>query len=162
MSRKPVIWSLVMASLFWVRGWGQENASAACTFADGKQMSVRYEAAPATEKLHEGRVWSPGKSPIFLFTSAPLKMGDAAIPIGAYSMYVIPGKKNWTMVVNKNVAQNGKYDERQDVARAPMQSGSLSQPSKQVEIYLGHVAPKQCSLRLYYGTTGTWIEFMEQ
>jgi hypothetical protein len=112
--------------------------------------------------LRDGKVWSPGKSPIFLFTSATLKLGQTTIPVGAYSVYVIPGKKNWTLVVNKGVAENGKYDEAKDLVRAPMESGSLGSPSKQVEISLGHVASKQCSLRLYYGSTGTWVEFQEE
>ena len=154
---------LLLAFLFCLtRAHGQDTTSVQCMFDDGKQMSVRYHSAPATQKLRDGRVWSPGNAPIFLFTSAALKVAGTTVPVGAYSIYVIPEKKTWTLIVNKNVAEKSEYDPRQDLARAPMETGALSQPSKRVTIFLGHIGPKQCNMRLYYGTIGAFGEFLEQ
>ena len=146
-------------------GWGQvsvpEQQMAACTFEDGGQVSVRYEAAEAHgDKPPEGRAWSPGETPIFLFTSTAVKLGEDAIPIGAFSLFVIPEKHVWTLVVNKDVSGK-KYDAQQDLAREPMELGSVDEASKEVSVVLGHIAPKVCSLRLYYGKTGAWVEFKE-
>jgi len=140
----------------------QQEASTACTFDDGKQITVKYQSVPATHKLPDDRIWSPGKSPMFLFTSGALKLGNVDVPVGAYSMFVVPGKDRWTLVLNKNVAPNAHYDEQEDLLRVPMDLGTLSEPAKTVGIYFGHVAPKQCNMRIYYGTTGAWAEFHEE
>ncbi|HEX3351563.1 MAG TPA: DUF2911 domain-containing protein [Terriglobales bacterium] len=140
----------------------QDSKSSACTFDDGKQISVRYEPAAVTNhRLPDDKIWSPGNSPMFLFTSAPLEVGDTQIPVGAYSMYVIPQKDRWTLVFNKNVSEESKYDEHQDVVRAVMQVGQLSD-AQPFGVFFGHSAPKQCNMRIYEGKTGTWIEFKEQ
>jgi hypothetical protein len=132
-----------------------------CTFADGGQLSVRYEPAPAHgDRPPEGRVWSAGESPMYLFTTTTLKAGDTQIPVGAYSLYVVPLKNHWTLVVNKDVTSK-KYDPQQDIASIPMDLGSLDQAEKSVQLLFAHDAPKQCSLRLYYGKTGAWAVFSE-
>ena len=97
-----------------------------------------------------------------LFTQTALTLGNSQIPEGAYSLYVIPEKENWTLVVNKNVAAGSKYDEKQDLVRAPMQSGEIDNPLKQPKVVFAHVAPKQCNMRLYYEKTGAWVEFKER
>jgi hypothetical protein len=61
-----------------------------------------------------------------LFTQSALSIGNSQIPIGAYSMYVIPRKENWTLVVNKNVEKGGKYDEHLDLSRVEMQIAQTS------------------------------------
>ncbi len=140
----------------------QAGASTACNFDDGQQMTVRYDGKGPDRRLQNGKIWTPGKAPMFLFTSAPLKVGTSLIPIGAYSMYLIPGKNEWTVIVNKNVSEKGDYNQQQDVLRAPMGIGTLSQPAKTASITLGHLGPKQCSMRVYYGNTGAFVEFDEQ
>ncbi|MGC2195571.1 MAG: DUF2911 domain-containing protein [Terriglobales bacterium] len=127
-------------------------------------MSVRYhkEAISRQNGPPEGKVWVPGGMPMFLFTQSELLIGNSQIPIGAYSMYVIPQKENWTLILNKNVSEGSKYDEHQDLSRVEMQIGQLSEPNKQFSVFFGHVAPKQCNMRMYYGKTGTWVEFKEK
>jgi hypothetical protein len=77
-------------------------------------------------------------------------------------MYVIPQKKSWTLVLNKNVSESSSYDEHQDLARIEMQIGQLSEPDQQFSVFFGHVAPKQCNMRIYVGKIGSWIEFREK
>jgi len=140
-----------------------KESTATCSFQDGKQLTVRYDNDTTSSKNlpAEGRVWAPGGTPMFLFTQSPLSMGNSQIPIGAYSMYIIPRKENWTLILNKNVAKSGKYDEHQDLSRVEMQIGQLSEPNKQFSLFFGHVSPKQCNLRIYFGKIGTWAEFKE-
>jgi hypothetical protein len=77
-------------------------------------------------------------------------------------MFVVPEKNHWTLVVNRNVAEGSAYDEHQDLLRADMQMGQLSEPNKAFRLVFGHLAPKQCNLRIYYGKTGTWLEIQEK
>lgn len=76
-------------------------------------------------------------------------------------MYVIPQHDSWTVVLNRNVTSGSQYDDSQDLVRAEAQLGQLTEPS-QLSIFFGHIAPKQCNLRIYYGKTGAWLEFKEK
>jgi len=141
----------------------QSRTTSTCDFQDGRQLSVRYSSqAPGKDNPREGKVWVPGGAPVYLFTGAPLLVNDSEIPSGAYSLYVIPEKDNWTLVVNKNVSDANLYDEHQDILRVPMQIGEISQPDKHLRMVFAHVAPKQCNMRIYSGKTGTWAEFKEK
>jgi len=141
-----------------------QGAESVCTFDDGKQMKVEYNNSSANHKyeFHEGKLWEPGGSPMFLFTQTALTLGGSEIPAGAYSLYVIPEKQNWTLAVNRNVTASREYDEKQDLVRAPMQIGHIGSPVKALQIAIGHVAAKDCNIRLYYESTGAWAEFREK
>jgi hypothetical protein len=149
-------------SFMFAQTTSQQSRSSVCTFDDGRQMSVRYTAVPIRSlKLSDGRVWPGGELPIYLFTSAPLRVGTESIPAGAYSLYVVPGKQEWTLVLNKNVS-NSQYDEKQDLLRTTMDIGRVTNPETNISLDFGHLGPKQCNLRLYFGKTGAWVEFREQ
>jgi len=140
------------------------RATAYCDFDDGQEVSVRYSNSVATsrDEPHNGRVWMPGGSAMTLFTGATLALNNSSIPAGAYSVYVIPNKKEWTLIVNKNVNATTAYDEKQDVARAAMELGEVNSPDKQLQVSFAHTGAKVCSIRLYYGKTGAFAEFTEQ
>jgi hypothetical protein len=93
-----------------------------------------------------------------LFTEAPLSFANSAIPIGAYSVYPIPGKDKWSLAVNKNVTPGSPYDEKQDIARATVETDPVSQPSEALEVAFAHVGPR-CTLRIYFGKTATFADF---
>jgi hypothetical protein len=133
-----------------------EQATAACTFEDGKQVMVRYHAVPSKEPLSRDSVWTPGGSPLFLFSQTDLELAGSQIPIGAYSLYVIPNKEMWLLIVNKNVAPASNYDKQQDIVRVAMQMAEVSQPLERLQVAFGRVAPRQCNLRFYYGKTGVF------
>ena len=142
---------------------GPENA--VCSFEDGKQVSVRYVRAAMSgkEQLRTGKLWTPGGSPILLFTETKLRLGNASeIAPGAYSMFLLPGKEDWTLIVSSNLSSDGKYQEGRDVVRTRMDAGELNQPEAHVTIYFGHVGARQCDMRLDYGKTRAWVEFREQ
>lgn len=140
----------------------QQSRSSVCTFNDGRQISVRYSAVPIRSlKLSDGRVWPSDELPIYLFTSAPLRVETESIPAGAYSLYVVPGKQKWTLVLNKNVS-SPQYDEKQDLVRTTMDIGKVTNPETNISLDFGHIGPGQCNLRFYFGNTGAWIEFKEQ
>jgi hypothetical protein len=142
----------------------QNSATAFCDFDDGQEVSVRYNSLIANSKdePRNGKVWTPGGVPMTLFTAAPVMLNNSTIAPGAYSVYVIPNKKEWTLIVNKNVTAGAAYDERQDVARSPMELGEVETPPKAVQVSFAHIAPKTCSIRLYYGKTGAFTEFKEK
>jgi hypothetical protein len=133
------------------------TANAACTFQDGKEMSVRYN--PASFDKDKDDHFSDHQ--MFLFTQTPLSIGGKEIPVGASSLYLMQKRKTWTLIINKNVTPDTKYDEKQDLARVSMQLGEVDSDAKQLEILFAHGAPEQCNLRVYQGHTGAWAEFKE-
>jgi hypothetical protein len=89
-------------------------------------------------------------------------INNVEIAPGAYSIWLIPDKKNWTLVVNKNVKPGATYDQADDLVREPMEIGQLPSPTKQPDLGFAHMAPKRCNLRVYYGRVGTWADLEEK
>lgn len=135
-----------------------QDAQTFCNFTDDNQITIRY-LPTVKEEPRNGRVWGPG---ITLYVQVPVLLGNSEIPLGAYSMYLIPDKKNWTAIVNRNVTAGAAYDSSKDVARAPMEVGEIPQPTKELQLSFAHMAPKECSLRVYYQKTGAFVSFMEK
>ena len=52
----------------------------------------------------------------------------ATLPIGAYTLFVIPNSKQWTLIVSKSTDTSGAYDPQQDLVRVPLDSGELPSP----------------------------------
>jgi hypothetical protein len=136
----------------------EDTQTAYCDYTDGGQISIQYSSSVKTEPRN-GRVWSPG---LTLYVQVPVVLGNAQIPLGAYSVHLVPERKNWTLVVNKNVTRGAAYDASQDVARAPMEIGEIPEPTKQLQLSFGHMADKQCSLRVYYQKIGAFVDFTEK
>ena len=124
-----------------------------CTFVDGKELTVRYNRVTYDPKkeVPMGKVWAPGDAPMSIFTETALRVGNADLPVGAYNMFFIPGRDNWTLIINRNVAAGSAYDEKQDIVRIPMPTGKLPQAEKTLSMYLGHIAPKRCEMRVDFG-----------
>jgi hypothetical protein len=136
----------------------EDPQTAYCNFEDGNEVSMQYSPKPK-EEPRNGRVWSPG---ITLYVQVPLSLGGSQIPLGAYSVYLIPDRKNWTMIVNRNVTAGAAYNSAQDVARGTMDVGEIPEPVKELQLSFAHLGPKQCSLRVYYQKTGAFTDFLEK
>jgi hypothetical protein len=142
-----------------------EPGAGVCTFADGKELTVRFNRVAADPKkdLPMGKLWMPGGDPMHLFTETELVVNNVLIPVGAYSIYLIPAKDNWTVIINKNVTANSPYDEKQDLVRVQMPTGKLPQAEGLLNVYLGHIAPKRCEMRVDFGKTrADGMEFNEK
>lgn len=67
-----------------------------------------------------GKVWRTGANAATkLVFSTPVKLNGTEVPAGTYALMTIPGKDEWTIIINKGSEQWGayKYDEKSDVAR---------------------------------------------
>jgi hypothetical protein len=139
-------------------GIAQDPQTAYCDFEDGNQVSIQYHPKVKDEPKN-GRVWSPG---ITLYVQVPLTLGGSQIPLGAYTVYLIPGGKSWMLIVNREVTAGASYNSAQDVARSPMEIGEIPDPTKELELSFAHMSAKQCSLRVYYQKTGFFTDFLEK
>ena len=158
------VWRAVFLSLFLTpclvaQAGGAPTSTTICNLDDGRQVYVRYNpVANGKEKPPNGKPWTPGGAPMTLLTEAQLSLGSSVIPVGAYTVYPIPAKDHWTLVVNKNVTSGAAYDEKQDIARTAMETAQVEQPSEALEVAFAHVGPR-CTLRIYIGKTASFADF---
>ncbi|MFZ1139964.1 MAG: DUF2911 domain-containing protein [Candidatus Sulfotelmatobacter sp.] len=156
---RAVLISLLSTPWLAAQSGGAPTSTTTCNLDDGRQVYVRYNAVAANkEKPINGRPWAPGGTPMTLFTEAQLSLASSMIPIGAYAVYTIPAKDHWTLVVNKNVTPGAIYDQKQDIARAPMETAQVDEPSQVLEVAFAHVGMR-CTLRIYMGKTAAFADF---
>lgn len=135
-----------------------------CTFDDGREMSVRYNPTEQKkgEEIPNGKPWTPDGVQMLLFTPADLEAGNATIPTGAYGMYVLRNKNDWTLIISHNIREGSPYDPAQDVARVTMGTGKVSSPRTALSVSLGHMSPKVCSIQVAFGDTGAFADFKQK
>jgi hypothetical protein len=161
----PIVWRAVLISLLFApallaaQAGNPPSSTSTCNLDDGRQVYVRYNPVQTkTEKIPNGKPWTPGGQPMTLFTEAQLTLGSSTIPLGAYSVYPIPERNHWTLVVSKNVTPGAAYDEKQDIARTPMETAQVDQASTELEVAFAHVGAR-CTLRIYIGKTASFADF---
>ena len=70
-----------------------------------------------------GQMWRTGadEAPV-LSTEGDLMIGELRVPTGRYSLFTIPGKDHWTLVVNKvpNLMGRNGYNSQKDLGRVEM------------------------------------------
>jgi hypothetical protein len=83
-----------------------------------------------------GKVWRTGaNAATTVTTSGDLMIGALHVPAGKYTLYTIPGEKEWTLIVNKQTGQWGtQYDEKQDLGRVPMTVAKLDPQREEMTI----------------------------
>ena len=158
---------LFCSSLF---GQGTTSgATASCNFDSNKQVAVEYQRITVNgrkpvfgQEIPYNRTWAPGGKPLTLFLSSPVEISGRDLRAGAYTMFVIPSEKRWTLVVSKSTDTSGKYNEAEDLFRVPMEYGELPPPENEFSIYFAHVAPEQCSMRMDLASTRAWVVFQEK
>jgi Protein of unknown function (DUF2911) len=136
-----------------------DESTATCNLDDGRQVYIRYNPVTTkNDKAPNGKPWAPGGTPMTLFTEAQLSFGGSTIPVGAYTVYPIPARDKWTLVINKNVTPHSAYDEKQDIARSAIETDQVGQPSDALEVAFAHVGEK-CTLRIYFGKAASFAAF---
>ena len=146
----------VAAVLMFLTAICAAQSTATCNLSDDRQVYIRYTpVSTKSDRAANGKPWSPGGAPMTLFTEAELNFGGATIPLGAYTVYPVPGKDKWNLVVNRNVAPGAAYDEKQDLARSAMETVPVSASTDTLEVAFAHSGPK-CTLRIYFAKTAAF------
>jgi hypothetical protein len=90
------------------------------------------------ELVPYGRVWRTGaNAATTLVTEADLRIGDALVPRGTYTLYTLPTARGWTLIVNRQTGQWGtQYDASRDLVRIPLRGTALPRPVEKFTIAL--------------------------
>ena len=119
-----------------------------------KGRSVGKEVAPF------GTEWRTGADEATtLKTDKPLKIGTLSLPAGTYTLYTLPGEKEWQLIVSRRTGQWGiPYPAGQDLGRTPMTVGKTTSPVEQLTISLQDTSAGG-TLRVDWGTTSASVPF---
>ena len=90
------------------------------------------------ELVPYGRVWRTGaNAATTLVTESELRIGNAVVPRGTYTLYTLPTARGWTLIVNRQTGQWGtQYDASRDLVRIPLRTTQVARPVEKFTIAL--------------------------
>jgi hypothetical protein len=81
--------------------------------------SARGRTMIGGEAVPFGKLWRTGANePTMIHTTGALKIAGVLVPAGSYSIYSIPGEKEWHIIVNRAITQWGKETQYTDAVKA--------------------------------------------
>jgi hypothetical protein len=102
------LFPLLTASLLHAQGMASEKGSVSQTI-DGTTIVVEYYRpvargrTPFPDVVHWGRFWTPGANWATTFdVDRPVHVNGNAVPKGRYSVWMVPGQDEWTVVLNRD------------------------------------------------------------
>ena len=112
-----------------------------------------------------GKVWRTGANEATeIKFYQDVDFGGKKVKAGSYSLFSIPGEKEWTVILNSDLDYWGayKYVEKNDVIRVPATVGSLTEPVENFTIQFDRKGDKQGVMRIAWDTTVAEVPFTFQ
>jgi hypothetical protein len=174
MSRRSTVWpGSAIVALTVAAAWPSHAQSIASPFATtsvtiaGKMIGVEYYAPSMRGRkimgglVPFGEVWCTGANWATKITSeAGLTLGDLKLPKGSYSIWTIPGERDWTLIINRQTGQfHLNYDQSRDFGRIKMNVKKLAAPVETFKIDLRSGGGDKGTLALLWETTEASIPF---
>ncbi len=160
---------IVLAKSFPQFGYSRYTSPPTNVSADiaGDHIRIDYYAPSAHGRkimgglVPYGVVWCTGANyATKITTENDLKIGDLNLPKGAYSIWTLPGEKEWALIINKETGQfHLYYDESQDFGRTKMNLKKLDEPVETFRIELRPGSGNQGTLALLWENTEASIPF---
>jgi hypothetical protein len=107
-----------------------------------------------------GKLWRTGANePTIFFAPIPLTVAGLRVPPGVYSLYTVPGPREWEIIVNRSTSQWGKEDQytdeikAQELGRAKVKSEVLPTPLETFTIRAEPAGENAASLLLEWEKT---------
>jgi hypothetical protein len=134
---------------------------------EGKKIRVDYGAPSMRGRkvmgglVPYGEVWCAGANDATtLTTDADLEIAGLRVPKGSYTLWAIPGKTDWTLIVNKQTGQwHTEYNEDRDLGRVKISVKSLASPVEQFRIAIMPAGGNKGMLSLIWETTEALAPF---
>jgi hypothetical protein len=106
-----------------------------------------------------GKVWRTGaNSATKLKVTDPIEMGGKAVDTGSYAIFTIPGKSEWTIIINKDSKNWGtNYAEQDDVFRFTVPAMKMKESVEVFTMQFANVKNESCELHLMWGNTAVSI-----
>jgi hypothetical protein len=136
-------------------------ATAKCDMPNGKSITVDYSSPRVKGRkifgdvVHYGEPWRTGANEATTFvTTGDVMVGGQHVPAGSYTIFTVPNKDKWTLIVSKKTGEWGiPYPGAdQDLVRADMNASTTSAPVENFTIAFDKGA-KDCTLRIEWENT---------
>ncbi len=140
-------------------------ATAKCDLAGGKSITIDYSSPRKkgrnvfTDVVKYGEIWRTGANEATTFVAtADVMVGGTHVPAGSYTLFTVPGKDKWVLVISKKTGEWGTDypGEKEDLARVDMKA-STGTAVENFTISFDKGA-KGCMLKLAWDTTTAWVE----
>ncbi|HKN24759.1 MAG TPA: DUF2911 domain-containing protein [Candidatus Acidoferrum sp.] len=112
-------------------------ATASLDLGGGKSITIDY-SSPRLKGRHVGQeiapygqVWRVGANEATTFvTTADITVGGTPVPAGNYTLFAIPNKDKWTLIISKKTGEWGTNyaGPSEDLARVDMKVSTLPSP----------------------------------
>ena len=140
-------------------------ATAKCELAGGKTVTIDYSSPRKKGRnvfpdvVKYGEVWRTGANEATTFvTTGDVMVGSTHVPAGSYTLFTLPGKDKWTLIISKKTGEWGTAypGETEDLARVEMKAGTASTPVENFTLSF-EKAGNGCNLKLAWDTTTAWV-----
>lgn len=107
-----------------------------------------------------GSVWRTGANNATVITfSEDVTLEGKLVPAGEYALFTIPGKNEWTIILNKTTKQWGAYEykEAEDFLRVTVKAASLKEKVETFTVEFANVYPTTAQLMLSWDKTAVAV-----
>lgn len=95
------------------------------------------------------KAWRAGANQSTTLTaSRDFKLGATSVKAGKYSVFMIPGEKSWTVILNADVNAGQNHDAKKDVARETVTPERLAQPRERLTYLFADTTDDKTALDL--------------
>jgi Protein of unknown function (DUF2911) len=136
-------------------------ATASLDLGGGKSITIDYSSprlkgrTVGKEVAPFGQVWRAGANEATTFVNtADVTVGGKAVPAGNYTLFALPDKDKWTLIISKKTGEWGTNyaGPSEDLARVDMKVSTLPSPVENFTISFDKSASGG-TLNLDWGTT---------
>ena len=140
-------------------------ATAKCELAAGKSITIDYSSprkkgrAIFTDVVKYGEIWRTGANEATTFvTNTDLMVGGTHVPAGSYTLFTVPNKDKWSLVISKKTGEWGTDypGEKEDLARIDMKAATG--PATENFTISFDKGAKGCTLKMAWDTTTASVE----
>jgi len=132
----------------------------------GKPVQVEYGRPYLRDRrligniVKYGQMWRTGadEAPV-LSVEGPVAIGNLKVPAGRYSLFTIPEKDHWTLVINKvpDLMGRNNYNRKKDLGRVQMSLDTRHAATEQFTISIDKTSDNSGVLKMAWGTVSVSV-----
>jgi hypothetical protein len=127
----------------------------------GQTLTIHYNTPHMRGRVIFGglvpydQVWRTGANPATtLITPVSLHIGTLLVPAGTYTIYTLPSKDKWLLIISKQTGQWGtEYHPEQDLGRVELKSHTLASPQEVMSLSFDDIKRESAEFHIRWATT---------